>query len=70
MGFKIPNANNLEERVFKVQNDKEFSHIALDIYNYQFLNNPLYKTYCEALKRTPETVNKLEEIPFLPIQFF
>jgi hypothetical protein len=70
MGFEIPKPKNLEKQVFNADNEKEFSRIALEIYNYQFLNNHLYKAYCEALNRTPGSVNKLEDIPFLPIQFF
>lgn len=47
-----------------------FDEVALRIYRYQFENNPVYRSFCEAMKRPPERVEKNEEIPFLPIEFF
>lgn len=45
-----------------------FNVEALKIFNYQYNNNKVYNKYCNLLKIT--NVSKVEEIPFLPIQFF
>ena len=45
-----------------------FNVEALKIFNYQYNNNKVYNKYCDFLKIT--NVSKVEEIPFLPIQFF
>ena len=45
-----------------------FNVEALKIFNYQYNNNKVYNKYCNFLKIT--NVSKVEEIPFLPIQFF
>ena len=47
-----------------------FAEKALEVFNYQYLHNKIYRTYCEILKIKPSAINALEKIPFLPIQFF
>jgi hypothetical protein len=70
MHVEIPKNTELEEKVFSIDNEKQFSSIALGVYHFQFANNPLYREYCMAVHRTPETVLLIEDIPFLPISFF
>ena len=70
MGFEIPKAKNLEQKIFNIRNGKEFEEIALGIFQFQYLTNPLYKSYCEAVNTDPSKVQSIYQIPFLPIQFF
>lgn len=51
-------------------NQLGFERAALEIFSFQFAANPLYRSFCEALKRNPGNVKRIEEIPFLPISFF
>ena len=44
--------------------------MALEIFKLQYHNNSLYKSYVDALNINIEKVASIEEIPFLPIQFF
>ncbi|HEX7458723.1 MAG TPA: acyl transferase [Ginsengibacter sp.] len=44
--------------------------MALEIFRLQYEHNKIYKIYVDALKVNPLQVNKVEDIPFLPIQFF
>ena len=44
--------------------------MALEIFRLQYKHNKIYKIYVDALKVNPLQVNKIEDIPFLPIQFF
>src|SRR5437763_1288297 len=70
MRMEIPKAKELERKVFAINNEKEFQLIASDIFRFQFDNNSIYRDYCKAIGRTPDNVNGLEGIPFLPISFF
>jgi phenylacetate-coenzyme A ligase PaaK-like adenylate-forming protein len=66
----IPHVKELEQKVFAITNEKEFMAIALDVYQFQFENNPVYQDYCKAVSKTPENVKGLMDVPFLPISFF
>jgi len=47
-----------------------FEDLALKIFNYQYQNNLIYREYAQNLGVIPTKVNALEQIPFLPIEFF
>lgn len=48
----------------------EFKTLTLQVFKYQFENNPVYRSFCDLLNKHPSSVTTLSEIPFLPIQFF
>lgn len=50
--------------------DFDFEALAMKLFFLQARFNPLYKQYLALIKRPPETVQSLLEIPFLPIRFF
>lgn len=58
------------DKIQKINNDHQFEKLALELFNYQFSSNNIYQKYCLSLKKTPENVNSLNKIPFLPISFF
>lgn len=60
----------MEQKVFAITNEKQFSSIALEVYQFQFNNNLVYGDYCKAVRRTPDLVKEVTQIPFLPISFF
>ena len=51
-------------------NETDFDALALEIFHYQYQNNSVYRNYVDALQVKPEGVERLEQIPFLPIRFF
>lgn len=51
-------------------NASTFEDIALRIFDFQYKNNLLYRSYARAVGKVPEKVSSLNEVPFLPIQFF
>ncbi len=51
-------------------NKENFEQYALDVFEYQYLHNSLYRDFCTFLKRSPSSVQEFKEIPFLPISFF
>lgn len=48
----------------------EFTLAALSLFRRQYETNEIYRSYANALRRSPGAVSTLEEIPFLPISFF
>jgi len=47
-----------------------FTRLALEIFGFQYNNNPVYREYCDALGIRNELVTEIHHIPFLPIRFF
>lgn len=56
--------------IFSISSEKEFNALALDIFKFQFENNVVYRSFCDLLYKHPSDINRIEDIPFLPIQFF
>ncbi len=60
----------MKEHVFNIQSEEEFTEIALQIFKHQFNNNKVYRSFCDLLYIHHSDVTSIEQIPFLPIQFF
>ena len=56
--------------LFTINNHQDFTETALEVFLFQYQNNVVYRQFCDLLKCDPTQVNSLEEIPFLPIEFF
>lgn len=56
--------------IFHIGSKKEFEKITLKVFRFQYDNNTVYRDFCSYLKKDKTNVKRLEEIPFLPIQFF
>ncbi len=52
-----------------IENEKTFNEeLAIEIANFQLKNNPFYKAYAE--KVGIKKIKKIQDIPFLPVEFF
>ncbi|TXD49898.1 acyl transferase [Polaribacter sp. IC073] len=60
----------MENNIFNIQNEQEFTEVALAVFKHQFKNNKVYRSFCDLLYIHPSEVKTIQEIPFLPIQFF
>lgn len=60
----------LTDAVFSISNEDEFKNICLDVFHYQYENNPVYRAFTELQKINPHSVDSIDKIPFLPIGFF
>ncbi len=58
-----------EKRVFAASAGN-FNGLAIDLFNYQYQNNNVYRQYCDAIRTDPVTVDCIQKIPFLPISLF
>ncbi len=56
--------------IFSINSDEEFHEKAFEIFHLQYHGNAVYQEFCDHLKTHPKNVSKLEDIPFLPIEFF
>ena len=60
----------MQNAVFNIQNQSDFKTCALQVFRHQFKNNAIYRSFCDLLHIHSSDVKEVEEIPFLPIQFF
>jgi phenylacetate-coenzyme A ligase PaaK-like adenylate-forming protein len=60
----------MQETIFNIKSEVQFTKIALDVFKHQFKNNKVYRSFCDLIHKHPSDVTKVEQIPFLPIQFF
>ncbi len=56
--------------IFNIQTPTEFETASLEVFKFQFENNRVYRSFCDLLYIHPSDVKQIEQIPFLPIQFF
>jgi len=61
--------NTFINKIFNCTNDATFEKLALEIFDFQMENNLTYAAYAALILRGkhPENIN---EIPFLPVEFF
>lgn len=60
---------SLYQQVFSVA-PEGFESLALQLFQFQYVHNPIYKAYVDHLTVNPSKVTELTSIPFLPIEFF
>ena len=58
------------QRIFEISNDREFTELAMEVFQYQSTANPVYAEYLQLLGREPSSIGSPEDIPFLPVEFF
>jgi phenylacetate-coenzyme A ligase PaaK-like adenylate-forming protein len=59
-----------KQQVFSINNAEEFNKTALQIFNHQAQNCAVYRQFISGLRIDPTGVKSIEQIPFLPIDFF
>ena len=56
--------------IFTISSQKQFEKIALKVFRHQYENNKVYNNFCKLLNTDVGRVKNIQQIPFLPIQFF
>jgi phenylacetate-coenzyme A ligase PaaK-like adenylate-forming protein len=59
-----------DQDIFTISSQKQFEKIALKVFRFQHESNLVYREFCDFLKIDKQSVKTLQQIPFLPIQFF
>ena len=60
---------NFETKLYTV-NESSFENIALELFHFQAVHNPVYREFLLNLSVDINDVRQLKQIPFLPIRFF
>lgn len=60
---------DLEKSIFAASADN-FNELTLELFNYQYRHNTIYRQFCDTLKINAADVDSINKIPFLPISFF
>ncbi len=60
----------LQNEIFNINSPEDFDRLALETFRYQHENVSVYRKFCDLLRCNPKSIKNIEQIPFLPIQFF
>src|ERR1043166_7498537 len=64
------NLNILKNQIFSIKNEIDFEDAVMSVFYYQSSNNTTYKDYMTLLDIDSQQVKAVNDIPFLPIEFF
>ncbi|MBT4969757.1 MAG: acyl transferase, partial [Bacteroidetes bacterium] len=64
MDFK----NKFKNKLF-LANEENFEQLAIELFNYQYSANVVYRNYVQYLGLNMADIITVEQIPFLPIEF-
>ena len=56
--------------IFSIKSSSQFNNLALSVFRLQAKHNKVYHKFLSFLNVDPDAVETVQEIPFLPIQFF
>ncbi|MES2808869.1 MAG: acyl transferase [Bacteroidota bacterium] len=59
-----------KQQVFSIKNNDEFNAVALQAFRHQAKNCTVYADFISGLGVDVNSITQIEDIPFLPIQFF
>lgn len=62
--------NGITNELFEIKTDAEFQKTALAIFRLQHEHCLVYRQFCDILKINPAEIKSVNDIPFLPIEFF
>ena len=60
----------LTNHIFQLRSAADFEDTALQIFQYQYDHNAVYRAYCQNINVDKNGITSLSKIPFLPISFF
>ena len=56
--------------IFSIKSSSQFDNLALTVFKHQAKHNKVYHKFLSFLNVDPDSIETVQEIPFLPIQFF
>jgi phenylacetate-coenzyme A ligase PaaK-like adenylate-forming protein len=57
-------------KIFEINSDQEFNETCLAVFQFQAQENAVYREYLKHLNVNAGDINRIEDIPFLPIELF
>jgi hypothetical protein len=61
---------DFNNRIFTIAGEDSFNEAALEIFQFQYRLNEIYRKYFDSIGLKPSTILHYKEIPFLPVSFF
>jgi hypothetical protein len=58
------------QHIFNIQSNREFEELALEVFKLQARENKVYSQYLGLLGINPYSIDRLDQIPFLPVEIF
>jgi hypothetical protein len=59
-----------KKNIFSIDSEHQFNTATLQVFQYQAKNCRVYHDFISGLGVNPDSVNSIEQIPFLPVEFF
>lgn len=70
MAVRSPISEDLKQRILNCDGRQQFNALAMEIFRLQAVHNPVYREFLSLLRKNPDEIHELTEIPFLPVSFF
>lgn len=58
------------DKIFNIKSKEQFESCALELFRYQATHCEPYRRYLELMAIDPADIERVEDIPFLPIELF
>jgi phenylacetate-coenzyme A ligase PaaK-like adenylate-forming protein len=58
------------EKIFEINSEQAFNERCLEVFQFQARENAVYREYLALLGVNAKEINRVEDIPFLPIELF
>jgi len=62
--------NLSKKQVFSINKESDFNAVAWEVFRHQAKNCTVYKEFIAGLRIDAAKINSVEQIPFLPVEFF
>ncbi len=59
-----------QEKIFSISSNEDFQKVSLEVFRFQYSHNAVYRKFCNLLKVNEKKIKEIDQIPFLPIEFF
>ena len=66
----MTDVKDTRNRLFQLSEEQDFNGLAIEIFHFQYLNNEIYREFCDILRVMPGAITDFRQVPFLPIGFF
>ena len=58
------------QEIFNIRTKDDFEQCTLKLFNLHYINNNVYRSFCDLLNIDPSNIMNIQDIPCLPISFF
>jgi hypothetical protein len=67
---RVMTSEQFKLKVFSVKSLNDFNELSLEIFQFQYKNNAIYKTFVDGVCRDIQGIAHYSQIPCLPVEFY